>query len=285
MKSVIRVLLAVLLAAVLLTGVSGACIKYCLGMETEENIFLLPFALLKTSAEPDETEAPTLPEITTVPTEAETAPPATETNPPTEVTEPPVPVVDESWFDDALFIGESRTMGLRGYGRLGNADYFCAECLTVYGVLGISASDVNFPEQSLESLLSWRSYSKIYIHLGINEVGGDLDAFAAQYRKIIDLIRKKQPDAHIILQAVLALSEGYSSNPSFSRENVQAMNDRIAALAEEEGLLFSDVNRLMADENGYLRRELTFDGCHLYAEGCRQWAQWLLEEAKTLNIP
>lgn len=212
---------------------------------------------------------------------AETIPPTTA--PPT--TEPTQPVPDESWFDDALFIGESRTAGLRGYGRLGNADYFCGESLTVYGVLGITASDANFPEQSLLSLLSWKQYGKIYIHLGINELGGDMEAFAAQYQTVIDKIRELQPDAHIILQAVLALSDGYSTRAALSRESIQGLNDRIRALAEENGLLFSDVNQIMTDEEGYLIPELTFDGCHLYADGCEKWAQWLLEEAATYNIP
>lgn len=237
-----------------------------------------------------ETAETTVPETTLAATEtaatAETVPPTTV--PPTTVpptTEPTQPVPDESWFDDALFIGESRTAGLRGYGRLGNADYFCGESLTVYGVLGIVASDANFPEQSLTSLLSWKQYGKIYIHLGINELGGDMEAFAAQYQTVIDKIRELQPDAHIILQAVLALGDGYSTRAALSRENIQGLNDRIRALAEENELIFSDVNQIMTNEEGYLIPDLTFDGCHLYATGCEKWAQWLLEEAATYDIP
>jgi lysophospholipase L1-like esterase len=237
-------------------------------------------------AEAEETTAPPTAMVTepvaTATEEPPTTVPPTTVPPTTVMTEP---VIDESWFDDALFIGESRTAGLQGYGRLGKADYFCGECLTVYGVLGITASDANFPEQSLPGLLSWKQYGKIYIHLGINELGGDLEKFAAQYQKVIDEIRKLQPEAHIILQSVLALGEGYSTRPAFSRESIQAMNDCIQALAEENGLLFSDVNQVMTNEEGYLIADLTFDGCHLYATGCEKWAQWLLEEAATFQIP
>ena len=95
-----------------------------------------------------DTEPETMPEMTSSVLTEETAPPTTvppTTIPPTTVppttapTEPTVSVPDESWFDDALFIGESRTAGLKVYGRLGKADYFCGEGLTVYGVLGVSA--------------------------------------------------------------------------------------------------------------------------------------------------
>ena len=223
------------------------------------------------------------PESTAV---TETVPPTTvppTTVPPaTEVTEY---ALDETWFDDALFIGESRTVGLQGYGRLGNADYFCGEGLTVYGVMGVRASDQNFSEQTLTSLLSRRQYGKIYIHLGINELGGNMETFALKYQAVIDEIRQLQPEARIILQAVLVLGEGYSSKPAFSQESLQRLNLRIKLLAEENGLHFSDVNVIMTDETGYLIPELTFDGCHLYAGGYELWAQWLIEEAENCLCP
>lgn len=222
-------------------------------------------------------EAPpveTVPPTTVPPT---TVPPTTV--PPTTVPPTTVPVPDVSWFDDALFIGESRTAGLKVYGRLGNADYFCGEGLTVYGVLAVEASDVNFAEQSLRSLFARKQYGKIYIHLGINELGGNLNSYVAQYQSVIDEIRRLQPDAQIILQSVLALTGNYSTKPAFSRESIQDINSRIQTLAEENGLYFSDVNQIMTDDEGYLLSERTFDGCHLTPEGYEIWAQWLVEEA------
>ena len=209
-----------------------------------------------------------------------TVPPTT-VPPTTMVTEP---VLDESWFDDVLFIGESRTAGLKGYGRLGRADYFCGEGLTVYGVMGIQASDANFEEQTLYSLFSWKTYGKIYIHLGINELGGNLDSYVVKYQAIIDEIRQLQPQAQIILQSVLALGEGYSSKTAFSRESIQDINNRIRTLAEENDLYFSDVNQIMTNEEGYLIKERTFDGCHLYPAAYEIWAQWLLEEASVIEM-
>lgn len=49
----------------------------------------------------------------------------------------PTPVfqtVDDSYFDDALFIGDSRTEGLALYGSLTNADYFSSVGLTIFKV-------------------------------------------------------------------------------------------------------------------------------------------------------
>jgi lysophospholipase L1-like esterase len=104
----------------------------------------------------------------------------------------------------------------------------------------------------------------------------------AKYQTVIDEIRRLQPDARIILQAVLVLGDGYSSKPAFGQESLQQLNLRIKLLAEENGLHFSDVNVIMTNEDGYLIPELTFDGCHLYASGYELWAQWLIEEAAAI---
>ena len=156
MKKRMYVLLILLLVSSLLVGSWGAYLKYerfcALDIETQESIFALPFVLMadpqlqytvknRTEQLMNPTE-PTVPVETQVPTETlppETVPPVTVvTIPPT--TEPvetgPVYVpVDESWFDAALFIGESRTAGLHSMGRLGNAEYFSASSLSVLGVL------------------------------------------------------------------------------------------------------------------------------------------------------
>ena len=306
MKKRMYVLLILLLVSSLLVGAWGAYLKYerfrALDMETQESIFSLPFVLMadpqlqytvKNRTEqlmnptmptvPTETQAPTetLPPETVPPTTVVTIPPTTE---PVE-TEPAYIPVDESWFDDALFIGDSRTLGLKGMGRLGNADYFCAGSLTVFGVLDIRCDDLNFGKQTLESLLSSKTYGKIYIHLGINELGVDMDDIIAQYQRLIDLIREKQPDAYIILQAVMAVSRGYATTPRFAIENINELNARIEALAVDEHFRFIDVNEWLGDEEGYLRSEMTFDGCHLYGSGYEEWGQWLLENAGWLGIP
>ncbi len=306
MKKRMYSFLILMLVSSLAVGSWGAYLKYevfgQLGIETQESIFSLPFVMmadhqlqytvssrteqLRNPTEPSlpaQTQAPpeTLPPEAVPPTTIVTVPPETE---PVETGPVYVPV-DESWFDDALFIGESRIVGLQGMGRLGNADYFCAGSLTVFGVLDIRCEDLHFGKQTLESLLSSKTYGKVYIHLGINELGGNMDDIIAQYQRLIDLIREKQPDAYIILQAVMAVSRSYAGNPRFSIENVNALNARIEALAVDDHFRFIDVNAWLGDEDGYLRPEMTFDGCHLYGSGYEEWGQWLLENAGWLGIP
>ena len=62
------------------------------------------------------------------------------------------------------------------------------------------------------------------------------------------------------------------------------MNTGIKALADRERIRYIDANTYFADEEGYLPSEMTADGCHFYVSGYQDWARWIFENAKTLNI-
>lgn len=301
-------LLRMIVVSSVLVACIGVFLKYRvlkpLGIERDESLIALPFVILADDTlqyqiarsydlmmnpptEPPETKPPTVPtEITGAPTEVSTeAPTEAPTEPP--VTEPVYVAVDESWFDDVLFIGDSRSVGLKDMARLGQADYFCAGSMSVFTVQTWNCTDTDFYKQKLSWVLENNSYGKVYIHLGLNEIGNDVDLIMEQYQSLIDLVRESQPDAYIILQAVMSITPGKASNPNFPIEHLFDLNARLKAITEAEPEVFrySDVNTWISDEEGYMRPEMTFDGCHLYGVGYMEWAQFILEEAGWFGIP
>ncbi len=300
--------LLTLLCLLLITSVLVACLggflKYGVLRDLELcqdiSIMAVPFVLLEdegvkyalqTMAQKElelpadqSTEPPITEESTEAITEAQSDPPATEvpTEPPTE----PWPEdVEESWFDDVLFVGDSRTVGLRDYARLGKAEYFCQVGMTVYGVLDAKCGDTNFGDTTLGDLLSTRSYGKIYVNLGLNECGSSHKSIISKYRQLLDLIQEKQPDAVIIVQGIMTVSrEKAASKSYFGLDNLHALNDAIASLADGDQIRYIDVNEWLADEEGYMPSNWSGDGCHPYVAGYREWAQWLLDTAGDLHI-
>lgn len=236
---------------------------------------------------PPETTVPetTVPE-TTVP---ETTVPETtvpETTVPETTAPPPVLIdprfdftegaVDESWYDDVLFIGDSRVVGLRDYARSGNADYFCSVGMSVFNCKTRAESDKDFPTQTLESLLSSRTYGKIFISLGINECGYPIDSLISAYSELVDMVRQYQPNATIVLQGIMAVSKNYAKNGSyFAPSNIRAINDRICQLSDGILTFYIDVNTVFTDSEGYLLTDISGDGCHLSAKYAAVWAQWI----------
>lgn len=227
-----------------------------------------------------------------------TAPTTTQPTEPTKPTQPTIPDlpsgypdfyfpegVEEGWFDDVLFIGDSRTVGLKSYARSGNADYFCDVGMSVFNYRSKVLSDNNFSNQSLESLLSSKSYGKIFIHLGLNEIGYPHASLYSAYKMLVDMVRSKQPNAVIILQGIMSVSQSKANEASyFSPQSIQSLNNKIKSYANGNDILYIDCNEYMADENGYLYNTLTNDGCHPTGSGYRIWKNWLHWAVKQLSM-
>ena len=189
-----------------------------------------------------------------------------------------VGTVDTSYFSDALFIGDSRTVGLSQYGRLEGADYFADTGMTVFNLFEQKVSDENFGRQDLRTLLQSKQYGKIYLMLGINEIGYPFETLIPQYQQVVDEIRALQPDALLILCANLHVTrDAAAATPRLEVSNIQRLDDSIAAMADGQTIFFLDENPVFCDEAGYLKKELTGDGVHPYATGYEIWAQWYLE--------
>lgn len=147
-------------------------------------------------------------------------PAASVTAAPEETAEPtptpePTPLqfttVDASYFDDALFIGDSRTVGIAEYGSLKNATYFADVGLNVYVAQTKAIAVKNVGTVTLPQLLSQKTFGKVYIMLGINELGNDLDDITAKFSSLIDTVRAAQPDAIIFVEANLHVGPSRSS--------------------------------------------------------------------------
>ena len=80
-------------------------------------------------------------------------------------------------------------VGLSMYARLGQADYFAGVGLSVFQLFSQTASDTDFGETDLTSLLTSRNYGKIFIMLGLNEAGYPLDSLKERYRQDVEQIQ------------------------------------------------------------------------------------------------
>lgn len=174
---------------------------------------------------------------------------------------------DYSYFNDALFIGDSRTVGLRDYGSLGNSDFFCD--------VGLTSSDASSSAESgnLADMLSSDNYGKIYVMLGINEVGNNFDSTMNNFRSLVQNIRTKSPDSIIFLEANLHVTDA-AQNDAINNQRINELNSMIAALADNQSIFYIDINPVFDDGNGNLMADCTSDGVHVFAKYYPQWCDW-----------
>lgn len=241
-----------------------------------------------TPNQPEQPENPTDPEApgeSEIPTDTETPVQPEKPQVPGVPTELPDVVTgakygeDESFFDDALFIGDSRMVSSAYYARLGKADYFTDVGMNVFQMFSVTASDDNFDATDLTTLLQNRTYKKIFIMLGINECGYPMSSLLSAYQEDIDTLKRLQPDATIYLLKVYGVSRSVAESASyFSPQRLQEVNDGIAGLADGKKVHCLDASHLYCDDEGYMKEEYTSDGVHPYAKDAALFAQWLCQQ-------
>ena len=241
-----------------------------------------------TPNQPEQPENPTDPEApdeSKIPTDTETPAQPEKPQMPGVPTELPAVVTgakygeDESFFDDALFIGDSRMVSSAYYARLGKADYFTDVGMNVFQMFSVTASDDNFDATDLTTLLQNRTYKKIFIMLGINECGYPMSSLLSAYQEDIDTLKRLQPDATIYLLKVYGVSRSVAESASyFSPQRLQEVNDGIAGLADGKKVHCLDASHLYCDDEGYMKEEYTSDGVHPYAKDAALFAQWLCQQ-------
>lgn len=216
-----------------------------------------------------------------------------DTTPTPEPTPTPIPLgddglpivdyctVDSTYFDDAVFIGDSRTRSLQLYSGLENTTFLADTGLTIYTVLDKQLTSSTGEKTTVRDYLSSHSFHKIYMMLGVNELGtGTTESFVTSYHEVLQTVQELQPDAVIYLQAIMNISQSKHNEGTYiNNDTIHERNELLKTLADNQSIYWLDVNPAVCDENGYLIDEYTFDGVHLQAKYVSIWVNWLEEHA------
>lgn len=192
----------------------------------------------------------------------------------------PVPAsepAEDTYFDGAVFLGDSRTEGFYLYSGLKHGQYLYAVGATVESVFSKPVWGEGTQKISLLDALAALECSKVYLMLGVNELGWTkIENFHDQYAKVIDRIREDHPDVEIALQSILPVSARQEAKKTYvNNQRIAEYNEVIAALAVEKDCAFVNVAEAVTDGDGCLPADLNFDGIHLNPAGCRIWLDYL----------
>ena len=189
--------------------------------------------------------------------------------------------VDYSYFRDAAFVGDSRTDGFMLYSGIGAGRNLTSNGLSIFKLAEKKALTINGEAYTLLEALALEQYGKVYISLGVNELGIHNDArFYDSYCQAIDAIRAVQPNAVIYIQGLIPLNEGqieeHNGNKyGLTNEHLRVYNDLMKKAAEEKQVVYLDLYAEFVDENNELPEEASRDGVHLKKDACKQWLVYL----------
>ena len=184
--------------------------------------------------------------------------------------------VDNSYFSDAVFLGDSLTMGFEAFSGLDNAQFVCRTSMSVGGVF-LNEKDGTSLIQKVKNTNS----KKIYVMLGVNEnlVPSNKDAVIEKYTAVIDALKQDNPNAMIYIQSILPVSKTKEISGRIKNDVIYDYNETLRQLCEEKFVYFIDLYNGVTDSEGYLIADITADGIHLGEEGCKLWLEYLKTHA------
>lgn len=271
--------------------IAGAslCFVAAVGMAEEKPATIPedpPAVQTQLSAEPEQTNQDTQPKPTPEPVVEE---PVVE-EPAAEVVAPltydytlPAPereAVEKDYFADAAFVGDSRTDGFMIYSGIGCGTNLTSNGLSIFQLESKKALKIGGEKYTLLEALSQKQYGKVYLSLGVNELGVyDDEGFYRAYLSAIDAIRACQPQAVIYIQGLIPLNEedvAATGGPGYLKnDHLRIYNELMFKAAQEKQVVFLDLYTTFADEHGSLPTGASRDGVHLKKDYCQQWLAYL----------
>lgn len=191
----------------------------------------------------------------------------------------PFTEVDESYFNDALFIGDSRLQGFGMYSGMPGT-FYAATGFQLFKYDSMKVANTENGKVPLTDALPYDTFTKIYIKVGLNEMGGNENAFLNKYAELIAVLRESEPRAIIYVHGLLPVTAAKSqSDKVHNNPNVNARNEALKQFALEQKAYYLDVGSALAGADGSLPSEMAADGIHLKAQYMDIWKQYLLSHA------
>lgn len=192
----------------------------------------------------------------------------------------PFTTVDESYFTDALFIGDSRLQGFGFWSGL-PATYYCATGFQLYKFETANVVQTENGKVPIFDAMPYDAFTKIYIKVGLNELGfGTEENFEKYYAQLIAKLREYEPRAVIYVHGILPVTAQKSAtDKAHNNPNILVRNAALEQFAKTQKAYYLDAGPVVSDEEGNLRPEMTSDGIHLKPEHMKVWRDYLCEHA------
>ncbi len=189
--------------------------------------------------------------------------------------------VEASFFDDAVFVGDSVSLMLSYYanssGRLGKAKFLVQGS---YGAGNAVSNQLQMSYQgqkmNLESAVAATGAKKLFIMLGMNDIAlYGVDKTIQNWDTMLGRIKAKCPDIKIYIQSMTPIWTG-GERGALSNDRADQFNLRLKAFAQENGHTFIDVAPYLKDSTGGLATAYCSDQyVHITNAGAAAWVSVL----------
>lgn len=197
----------------------------------------------------------------------------------------PTSEADDSYFDDMIFLGDSRTVAMEQYGYIKAENTFAENGINHQAFQHRTFTDtVSQTVGTYADIIQARQPGKVYVALGINGVAFmEESLFMEEYATLIDTIKEASPNSKIIIQSILPVKNFQThSSAHMTNESIDYYNGLLLNLAEEKEVYFLNLApELKTTENELNSIYDTGDGLHFKQETY----DVILQYIKTHQVP
>ena len=193
-----------------------------------------------------------------------------------------------SFFDQAVFIGDSISMTLEAYcnasGALGRAQFLCAGSMSPTNMLSGKILP-EYPKGSgqkpaIEESVAATGAKVVYVMLGMDNIAYGIEKATGDYLTILNNIQTANPGVQIVVQSVTPMSDASTSySEKLNNEQINAFNETMKEYCQTNRWYYVDVAEAFRDEEGFLKKEYCSDystmGMHFTYDGAKVWVQYL----------
>ncbi len=201
---------------------------------------------------------------------------------------PACPAVAPSWFDDAVFVGDSVSSWLSYYDGdkgLGKATFLSATSLGIENALRDVTSKSVHPsyqgtKMKIEEAVAKCGAKKVYVMLGMNDIGYGVERASGDYVKLLSQIQQASPGVQIYVQSVTPMIQGSKrADNAFNNLTVGQFNAAMKAHCQQNKWYYLDIASVYDDGNGFLRKDICSDaatmGLHISYAATADWVNYL----------
>lgn len=184
------------------------------------------------------------------------------------------------YFDDAIFVGDSLTEGIKHYDVMSNTTVLAGTGVnldSIYTKQVIKTGDGDAKISIMDAVAAAKP-GKIYLMMGANSLDYQEEDFLRGYGRIVDSLQQMHPDAVIYVQSIMPVTKAYAdSRPNFSNERIDRLNLQLSQMAKEKGVYFVNTAESVKNGEGALPAEASSDGIHFGTTYYRKWFDYLRE--------
>lgn len=168
--------------------------------------------------------------------------------------------MDESYLDKLVFIGDSRTIGLKLNYNLSDDKIFAEDGLNHEAALTKKVVKLQeYKSISIPEAVKVTAPPIMVVGFGINGISWmSVNQFIEGYEKLVDELITSSPNSIVVIQAIMPVSANYEMNEGgVTNEKIDEANDALYEMAKEKGLYYLGVNEVLKNDNNDL-----IDGYH-----------------------